>query len=122
MANISSTFTSRELLPVFRPLSLWLSTCVRTEGRRREVRRERSRVQSNNVERRRPDANCGVEFRGTQICVELVQLKRDSDDVEDASTSADVPAAEMLTASMEPLHPTDDEVVTRSCVSAVTTN
>jgi len=42
--------------------------------------------------------------------MELLQLKPDSDDIEDASTPADVRPAVTVTASVEHLHPADDDV------------
>jgi len=43
--------------------------------------------------------------------MELLQLKHDSDDVlEDPSTPAEVAAAVTVTASVERLHPADDDV------------
>ena len=42
--------------------------------------------------------------------MELFELKRGSDDIEDASTPAEVAAAVTVTASVEQLHPADDDV------------
>ena len=74
-----------------------------TEERRREVRRQTLAVPANAVDRR-----CVAEYRRTQDCMELLQLKRDSDDADEASTPAEVRAAVTVTASVEYLHPADD--------------
>jgi len=80
-----------------------------TEERRREVRRQWSPVQTDVGDRRRA-ANCVAEYRRTQDCMELLQLKRDSHDGDDASTPMEAAVAVTLTASVEHLHPADDNV------------
>jgi len=76
-----------------------------SEARRREVRRQTAAMHSNAVDRR------GAEYRGTQNYVELVHLKCESDDVEDASTPADVAAMALADNDVETDHVDDHEVL-----------
>jgi len=76
------------------------------EGRRRDVRRQTSHVQSDLVDRRRP-AN---EYRVARDGVELVPMKCESDELEDASTPVEAAAAE----TDDDVETLDDRVVTSS--------
>jgi len=73
------------------------------------VRRQTSLAQTNVVDRLKT-GNCVADYHRTQDCIELLQLKRDSDEVDDASTpAAEVVAAVTITASVERLHPADGD-------------